>query len=154
MKIGLQIVWIEEYFSCFFFDVHLAFKGWFRSIIATICDQSCLNMITIESRTQGDHEELKILLQKCLISSPFNQKLSLQERRTFIYRKIKEKCGFHSSWFPPSDLHRIVLMKPGVHVQLAECTIKSWLSDFINEIDNCEIGMCFDYDRVDSVQPN
>ena len=43
-----------------------------------IRDQSCLNMIAIESRIQGDHEELKILLQKCLISSCFNQKLSLQ----------------------------------------------------------------------------
>ena len=43
-----------------------------------IRDQSCLNMIAIESRTQGDHEEYKILLKKCLISLHFNQKLSLQ----------------------------------------------------------------------------
>ena len=31
-----------------------------------IGDQSCLNMIAIESRMHGDHEELNILLQKCM----------------------------------------------------------------------------------------
>ena len=35
-----------------------------------------------------DHEEVNILLQKCLISSHFNQNLSLQGGRTAIYRKI------------------------------------------------------------------
>ena len=45
-------------------------------------------MIEIESITQGDHEELKILLQKFIISICFNQKLSLQEERICIYRKI------------------------------------------------------------------
>ena len=29
---------------------------------------------------QGDHEELEILLQKCLISSCFNEKISLRKR--------------------------------------------------------------------------
>ena len=90
-KIGLQIAWIEVYFFSFFFDVRSAFKGRFQSILSTICDQSWLNMIVIESRTQGDHEELKILLQNCLISSQFNQKLSYKERRTSIYRKISAK---------------------------------------------------------------
>ena len=36
-------------------------------------------MIEIESRTQGDHKELKILLQNHLISSRFNQKLVYKE---------------------------------------------------------------------------
>ena len=49
-----------------------------------ICDLSCLNMIANESRVQGGHEEGKIFLQKCLISSHFNQKLSLREERTSI----------------------------------------------------------------------
>ena len=50
-------------------------------------------MIALESRTQGNHEELKILLQKCLISSRFNQKLSLQEDMTSIYKKFIAKTG-------------------------------------------------------------
>ena len=49
-----------------------------------ICDQSCLNMIAIESRMQGDHEKLKIFLQNCLISLWFNQTLGLQMK---FYRK-------------------------------------------------------------------
>ena len=61
-EIGLQIMLIEVYFSGFFFDVRSEFKGRFRSILAMIRDQSCRNMIAIESRTQGDHKELKILL--------------------------------------------------------------------------------------------
>ena len=44
-----------------------------------IRDQSCLNIIAIESRMEGDHEELKILLQNYLISSRFNQKLSYKD---------------------------------------------------------------------------
>ena len=63
-------------------------------MLATIHDQSYLNMITIESRTQGDHEELKILLVNCLTSSRFNRKLSLQRGRTSIYRKILQKLQF------------------------------------------------------------
>ena len=47
--------------------------------------QSCHNMITIKSRTQGDNEELKIMLEKCLISSRFNQEFSLKEKSS---RKI------------------------------------------------------------------
>ena len=66
------------------------FKGQFRSILATIRDQSHLNIIAIESRTHGDHDELEILLQKCVISSRFNQKLSYKER-TSIYKDFNEK---------------------------------------------------------------
>ena len=58
-----------------------------------IRDQYCFNLIAIESRIQGDHKELKFFLQKCLISSRFNQKMSLQEGRTSIYRKIIAKKG-------------------------------------------------------------
>ena len=45
--------------------------------------------LSLECR--GDQKELKILLQRHLITSRFNQKLCLQERRTSIYRKIIAK---------------------------------------------------------------
>ena len=66
-------------------------KGRFRLILATISDQSYLNMIAIESRTQGDHEELKILLQNCFISSRFNRKLSLQREEHLFIEKLTQK---------------------------------------------------------------
>ena len=56
-----------------------------------IRDQSYLNMIAIESIIEGDHEELKILLQNCLISSRFNQKLGLQRKNIGFYRKFHRK---------------------------------------------------------------
>ena len=49
-------------FSGFVFDMRSAFKGQFQSILATICDLYCFNIIAVEFRTQGDYEELKILL--------------------------------------------------------------------------------------------
>ena len=49
-------------------------------MLAMIRDQLCLNMIAIEFRTQGDHKELRILLQNWLISSRFNQNLSYKEK--------------------------------------------------------------------------
>ena len=61
-----------------------------------IRDQSCLNMIEIESRIQEDHEELKILLQNCLISSRFNQKLGLERKNMGFYKK------FHCENYGPS----------------------------------------------------
>ena len=85
MKIRLQIALIEVYLLCFFFGVRSAFKGRFRSILAMIRDQYCLNMISIESRMQGDHEELMNLLQNFLNSSRFNLKFCLQrEEHRFI----------------------------------------------------------------------
>ena len=53
MKIRLQIALIAVYLLSFFFGVRLAFKGRFQSILTMIHDQSCLNMIAIESRMQG-----------------------------------------------------------------------------------------------------
>ena len=48
-------------------------------------------MITIESRTHGDHEELKILLENFLISSGFNRKLCLQrEEHLFIEESTRK----------------------------------------------------------------
>ena len=59
-----------------------------------IRDQSCLNMIAFESKMQGDHEELKIFLQNCLISSRFSKKLGLQKNNISFYKKFyREKCG-------------------------------------------------------------
>ena len=85
---------IEEYLSDFFFDVHSVFKGQIQAFLAMICDQSCLNLIPIESRMQGDHEELRILLQKPLISSCFNQTLSLQrEEDRFIEILMRKICA-------------------------------------------------------------
>ena len=72
--------------------MRLAFKGRFRSILTTIRDQSCLNMIAIESRTQGDHEELKIWFQTLKLNFFMIQsKVKLQGGRTSIDRKIDEK---------------------------------------------------------------
>ena len=108
-------------------------------------------MIAIESRMQGDHDELKILLQKCLISSHFNQKFSLQGGRISICIKIIAIKAVHpirlrrferlkwreiggpqshdvdstSLQFRPFDLHRCILMKPHVPLRLAEYAIKS-----------------------------
>ena len=56
MKIWLQFVLIEEYFLDFLFGVRLAFKGRFRSILAMIRDQSCLNMIAFESNAWGSQK--------------------------------------------------------------------------------------------------
>ena len=40
---------------------------------------------------QGDDEELDILLQKCLISSRFNQKLSLRKREHQFIKILSQK---------------------------------------------------------------
>ena len=79
MKIRLRIALIEVYFPNFLFDVLSAFKGRFRSNLVTIRDQSGFNIIAIDSRMQGDHKKLKILIQNCLISSRFNQEFSYKE---------------------------------------------------------------------------
>ena len=68
VNIGLQIASIEVNLIGFFLGVRSAFKGRIRSNLATIHDQSRVDWIAIKSRTQGDHEELKILLQNFLIS--------------------------------------------------------------------------------------
>ena len=49
--------------------VLLAFKGRIQSNQAMNRDESGINLIAIESRTQGNHDELKICLQNCLITS-------------------------------------------------------------------------------------
>ena len=66
-KIGLQIALIEVYFSGFFFDMRLEFKGRFRSILAIICDQYCLNMIAIES-SDGYYVAYKPITLSCIFS--------------------------------------------------------------------------------------
>ena len=96
MKIGLEIALIGVYLTGLFFDVCLAFKGRNRSNVATICDQSCLNLIGIDSRTQGDHEELKNLLQNCLVSSRFNQELRYKEVEHRFTKEIPAKIANRS----------------------------------------------------------
>ena len=77
---------IEVYFIDLFFGVRLAFKRRIRSILATIRDQSCLNL-RIESRRQGI---TKILLQNRLISSRFNQDLIYKgEEHQFLLENRK-----------------------------------------------------------------
>ena len=49
-------------------------------------DESYLNRIVIESRTQGNCDGLKILLKNRIIASRFNQEL-FQKRRTSIFIK-------------------------------------------------------------------
>ena len=88
MKIRLQITLIEVYLLSFFFGMRSVFKGRFLSFLVMIRDQSSLNMIAIESRTQGDHEKLTNLLQNFLISSRFNRKLSLQKKNIVLIGKI------------------------------------------------------------------
>ena len=88
MKVGLQFVLVEEYFFGFFFDVRSTFKGRFRLILVITREQLCLKIIVIESRMHGDHEELKILFQNCLISSRFNRKLSYKKKEHLFIEKI------------------------------------------------------------------
>ena len=111
-------------------------------------------MISIESIFQGDHIELKILLQNRLISSRFNRKLSLQREEHLFIENNHDKRGQSDSlkdfgwlrWhefdgprshdYCPSDLHRILLEQPRVNFLFTEGVIKSQPSDFINEIDD------------------
>ena len=48
-------------------------------------------MITIESRTQGDDKELKILLQNYFISSRFNQTLVYEENEQLLIENLSQK---------------------------------------------------------------
>ena len=51
-------------------------------------------MIKIKSIIQGNHEELKIFLQNCLIFLRFNEKLGLETKNIGFYRKFHpENCG-------------------------------------------------------------
>ena len=80
MKIVLQIALIAPYLSGFLFNVHSTFKGRIHPFLEMISDEYFLNLIIIESTIQGNHEELEIFLQKCLISSCFKRKLCLKNR--------------------------------------------------------------------------
>ena len=62
-----------------------------RSNQAMIRDQSCVNLIRIESRTQGDCDELKIMLQNGLISSRFNQELRIHKKNMIFIRISAQK---------------------------------------------------------------
>ena len=50
--------------------------------------------VELRSRKQENHEELKIFLENCLISSRFDQKLGLQRKNIGFYRNFhRENCG-------------------------------------------------------------
>ena len=101
VNIWHQFTLIEVYFLDLFVGMRLAFKGKFRSILAMIRDQSCLNMIATESAMQGDHKELMNLLQNCLIFSGFNRKLGLQRKNIGFYRKFYREN--HRPFDSPKD---------------------------------------------------
>ena len=65
-NIRLPIMSTEVYLLGLFFGMPSAFKGRFRSILQMIRDHSCLNMIAMKSRMQGDHEELNNFSPKLL----------------------------------------------------------------------------------------
>ena len=54
-------------------------------------------MIAIESRMQGDHKELKILHQNCIIASRFNRKLSNKEEEHLFIQNWRKKCELSDS---------------------------------------------------------
>ena len=66
-----------------------------RSNQETIRDQSCLNPIGVESSMQRDHDELKIMLQNCLISSGFNQELPEEENTSVFIKKYPARDVDH-----------------------------------------------------------
>ena len=74
VKIEPQIALIAENFSDSFFVVILAFKGQFPNVfsqwfVINLPVHARLSPCAIESRTQENHEELKIFLPKHFISS-------------------------------------------------------------------------------------
>ena len=137
-----------ENFSITFFDVRSALKGRFRSILAVNSWLNCVDWCRIKSKMQENHEELKIFLKIYLISSQFNQELSLQRERTSIYREIHAKnvvhpirwwnfnCSiaqnrwdrdprhiFHSLWFQPFDRAKSVGSWPMTRIPLRVISI-------------------------------
>ena len=90
-KIKAQSVLIMGNFSVTFFDIRSTFKGRFRSISYNYSWLNCFNGCGIESKKQENHEELKIFLQNCLISSRFNQKFGLQRKNMGFNRKFHRK---------------------------------------------------------------
>ena len=92
-KIWLQFTRIEEYLIDFVFDMISAFKGRFWSILAMNHDESCLNLIAIKSRTQGNCDELKICLQNCLIALRLIKSYLKEENTSFFKESFREKCG-------------------------------------------------------------
>ena len=80
-----------------------AFKGRMWSIHATIRDQSYLNSIRVESRMQGDREELKIFLKNCLIALWFDQKLRYKGKNIDFYKKKSAKIADRPIRWRPID---------------------------------------------------
>ena len=84
VEIWLLFAFIEEYFLDFFFRVCLACKARFRSILAMIPDQSCLNMIAIESRTQGDMKNLRFCFQNTSLLYDSIKSYAYKETTSFL----------------------------------------------------------------------
>ena len=88
---------IEVYLLGFFFGAHSTFKGRFRSIFTMIRDQSCLSMIAIESRMQGDHEKLTNSLQLLSLFT-IQSKVKFTKEEHHFYRKFhRENRGLSDS---------------------------------------------------------
>ena len=141
-NIWLQFTRIEEYLLNFFLGVRSAFKGRIRSNQAMIGDQSCLDWIAIKSRMRGDHEELKILLQNCSISSRFNQEFSIQRGEEPVLYKKSAKIADRR--IPK------VLMHPRVTPRLPKMQFKLDRSMFTYTINSSHCARSFDGDWADS----
>ena len=110
MKIWLQFMWIEDYCLGFFLGVRSSFKGRIRSNQAMNHNKSYLNLIAIESRMQGNRDELKICLQNGLIASRLI-KSCLEKENTSVFkedypRRIHAVC--FAMRFAPSDFSKSV----------------------------------------------
>ena len=62
------------------------FKGRIRSHLTINHNESCLHRIVIESRMQGNCDELKILLKNHLIASRLNQELRTHKKNMIFIR--------------------------------------------------------------------
>ena len=83
---------------------------------------------------QGDHEELKILLQKYLSYSRFNQKLSLERARTSIYREIIAKNAgrlIHLKGFGRLILREIEGHDPTTRIPLLDFCRPIFIGEFL-----------------------
>ena len=132
-KLSFKLLWLRSLSFGSFFVVLSAFNGKIQTFSRNNSWLTCLNSCTIESTTKEKHEELKIFLQKHLISSCFNQKLSFREREhRFIENFITKNLSRPIRW-------RMIEWSQCVHVMSDKwtrshdtCPLRPWFltSDF------------------------
>ena len=142
------------------------------NLLAMIHDQSCLNMIPIESGMQGDHKELTNFLQNCLIASRFNRKLVYKEKEHLFIEKFVRKTRTvrfgEGDWtaeiarFWWATIPRLPIVSPvrswSERPYEATCrSISHRVHDYIATIGsylNHDWSTCLDDDRVDRNPPD